>query len=105
VGVLGIVQPFSVFSPAYPIAKPLPYFLIIFNRSPQTLINALLHTKAEAPIAVFYPKLVDGSQVLAGEFSILSLSLILELICFGGIKGSIGFLYFERQGNSPVSIA
>jgi hypothetical protein len=69
------------------------------------LINALLHTKAEAPIAVFYRKLVDGSQVRAGEFSILSVSLILELICFGGIKGSIGFLYSEGQGNSPVSIA
>ncbi len=84
-------QPFVIFSPAYPIAKPFPIFPIIFPGSPQTLIDALLHApfpifpilfpgspqtlidallhaKAEAPIAVFYPKLVNGTQVLAGEF-------------------------------------
>ena len=63
-----VQQPFVLSSPAYLVAKLRPNFSIIFPGSPQTLIDALLHAKAEAPIAVFYPKLVNGTQVLAGEF-------------------------------------
>ena len=62
-----VVQHIAIQPPAYLVDKRCPYFFIIFPSSPQTLIDALLHRKAEAPIAVFYPKLVNGTQVLSGK--------------------------------------
>src|SRR4028119_2204735 len=62
-----VVQPCVIHTPTYPIAKSFPNFLIVFSASSQTFIDAFLHRKAETSVTVFYPKLVNSSQVFTGK--------------------------------------
>src|SRR5919199_4257934 len=50
------IKPFVIHTPADAIAKG-------FFISPTLIVDEFLDGKAEAPIAVFHPKLIDGTKV------------------------------------------